>query len=112
LPGLSEDTANAVLFWEWEEISTRVAYNYRSEYTLTTRDVIFPFTPIVQAPTSTVDFSFFYTFNKNFVLGLEVVNLTDEVVETRSVYNQNLDQAGRSYFESDTRYTITLRGSF
>ncbi|MBP8286622.1 MAG: TonB-dependent receptor [Rhodoferax sp.] len=112
LPGLSEDTVNFVLFWESEQISTRVAYNYRSEYTLTTRDVIYPFTPIVQAPTSTVDFSFFYTFNKNFVVGFEAANLTGEVVETRSVYNQDLDQAGRSYFDSDTRYTITLRGSF
>lgn len=112
LPGLSEHTANAVLFWESEHISTRVAYNYRSEYTLTTRDVIYPFTPIVQAPTSTVDFSFFYTFNRNFIVGFEAANLTGEVVETRSVYNQDLDQAGRSYFDSDTRYTFTLRGSF
>jgi TonB-dependent receptor len=112
LPGLSEHTANFVLFWESEVISTRVAYNYRSEYTLTTRDVIYPFTPIVQAPTSTVDFSFFYTFNENFIVGLEAANLTGEVIETRSVYNQDLDQAGRSYFDSDTRYTITLRGSF
>lgn len=112
LPGLSEDTANLVAFWETERISTRLAYNYRSEYTLTTRDVIFPYTPIVHGDTGTLDFSFFYTFNEMFKIGLQAVNLTDEVTETYSVINEDLDLAPRGYFLNDRRYSLIWRGSF
>ena len=112
LPGLSEDTANLIVFWESDKISTRLAYNYRSEYTLTTRDVIYPYTPIIHGDTGQLDFSFFYTFNPAFKLGLQAVNLTDEITETRSIYNNDLDQGARSYFMNDRRYSIILRGQF
>ena len=112
LQGLSEDNANFVLFWESDKISTRLAYNYRSEYTLTTRDVIYPFTPIVHADTSQLDFSFFYTFNPMFKLGFQAVNLDDEITETRSVINDDLDTGPRSFFRNDRRYSIILRGQF
>ena len=112
LPGLSENTVNLVLFWETDKISTRLAYNYRSEYTLTTRDVIDPYTPIVHGDTGQLDFSFFYTFNPAFKIGLQAVNLTDEVTETLSVYNDALDTAPRSFFRNDRRYSFILRGQF
>lgn len=112
LPGLSEDTANLMVFWETDKISTRLAYNYRSEYTLTTRDVIYPFTPIVHDSTGQLDFSFFYTFNPMFKIGLQAVNLTDEITKTLSVYNDDLDTAPRSFFRNDRRYTLILRGQF
>ena len=112
LPGLSEDTMNLVLFWETDRISTRLAYNYRSEYTLTTRDVIYPFTPIIHGDTGQLDFTFFYTFNDAFKLGVQAVNLTDEITETYSVYNDDLDQAPRSFFRNDRRLSIILRGQF
>lgn len=112
LPGLSEHTYNAVLFWESDKIATRLAYNYRSEYTLTTRDVIYPYTPIIHAPTGQLDFSFFYTFNDYLKVGFQAVNLTDEVTKTRTIINEDYDQAPRSYFRNDRRYSFILRGSF
>lgn len=112
LPGLSKHTYNAVLFWESDKIATRLAYNYRSEYTLTTRDVIYPYTPIIHSPTGQLDFSFFYTFNDYLKIGFQAVNLTDEVTKTKTVINEAYDQAGRSYFRNDRRYSIVLRGTF
>ena len=112
LPGLSEHTYNLVAFWETDTISTRLAYNYRSEYTLTTRDVIYPYTPIIHAPTGQLDFSFFYNFSNGLKLGVQAVNLTDEVTETRTVINEDYDWAPRSYFRNDRRYSFILRGTF
>ncbi|MEM9529334.1 MAG: TonB-dependent receptor [Pseudomonadota bacterium] len=112
LPGLSEDTLNLTAFWENEKVSARLAYNYRSEFTLTVRDVIFPFTPIVHNDTGTLDGSFFYRFGENFEIGLQAVNLTDEVTETLAVYNANLDQAPRSFFRNDRRFALIFRAAF
>ncbi|MEL7022926.1 MAG: TonB-dependent receptor [Pseudomonadota bacterium] len=110
LPGLSEDTFNVVGFWENDKFSARLAYNYRSEYTLTVRDVIFPFTPIVHDDIGQLDASFFYRINDVFEVGVQGVNLTDAITETRAVYTENLDQAPRSFFRNDRRYAVILRG--
>ena len=112
LPGLSKHTYNAVLFWESDKIATRLAYNYRSEYTLTTRDVIYPYTPILHSPTGQLDFSFFYTFNDYLKIGFQGTNLTDEVTKTKTVWNEDLDSASRSFFRNDRRYSIIFRGTF
>ena len=112
LPGLSEDTFNLVAFWENDRASARLAYNWRSEYTLTVGDVIYPFTPIVQEASGTLDGTFMYRITDALQLGVQAVNLTDEVTKTRSVYNQELGTASRSYFRNDRRYSIVLRGTF
>ena len=112
LPGLSEDTFNLTAFWENDTISARLAYNYRSKFTLTTRDVIYPFTPILNDATATLDGSFFWRFKDNMEIGLQAVNLTDEVTKTLSVINQDLDEAPRSYFRQDRRLALIFRGNF
>ncbi|MEM7763118.1 MAG: TonB-dependent receptor [Pseudomonadota bacterium] len=112
LPGLSEHTANLVTFWENDKISARMAYNYRSEYTLTVRDVIFPFTPIMHEATGQLDASLFYRINDRFEVGFQGVNLTDEITETRAVFSEDLSTAPRSFFRNDRRYTFILRGNF
>ncbi|MFK8014628.1 MAG: TonB-dependent receptor [Gammaproteobacteria bacterium] len=110
LPGLSDRTYNLVTFWENDTVSARLAYNYRSDFTLTVRDVIFPFTPIVHASTSQLDGSIFYKFTDQLELGLQGVNLLDEVIETRAVLDANGTQAPRSFFRNDRRYALILRG--
>ena len=112
LPGLSEDTVNFVVFWENDKVSARLAYNYRSEYTLTVRDVIFPFTPIVHENTGTLDGSFFYRWNDKLEFGVQAVNLTDEVTKTKAVYSADLATAARSFFRNDRRYVLVLRGNW
>lgn len=110
LPGLSEHTVNLVAFWENDRYSARVAYNYRSDFTLTVRDVIFPFTPILHEDTAQLDASFFYRINDTFEVGIQGVNLTDEITETQAVYTSDLASAPRSFFRNDRRFTLIARG--
>jgi outer membrane receptor protein involved in Fe transport len=112
LVGLSEDSANLALIYEKGPVSARAAYNWRSEYLLTTRDVITPFAPIMQEATGQLDASFFYSINENLKVGIQGVNLLDEVTKTSQVLNDQLLQAGRSWFINDRRFSIGLRASF
>ncbi len=111
LEGLSEDTMNLVLMYEAGPVSARIAYNYRSEYLLTTRDVI-TFAPNFSGSTEQVDASFSYQLTDNLKIGLEANNLTNATNELFSVVNQDLLLAPRSYFVNDRRYSVTLSGSF
>lgn len=111
LEGLSEDTANFVLFYEKEDISTRFAYNWRSDYLLNSRDVI-AFSPIYNEGGGQLDFSFRYTINENFKVGFEANNLLDSETKTSLQYNQEGVQTPRSYFINDKRYALVLSGSF
>ena len=46
LQGISEHTLNATLFYERGPLALRAAYNWRSDFLITPRDDIFPFSPI------------------------------------------------------------------
>ena len=48
LAGISKHTVNAVLFYEKGKFAARTAYNWRSDFLITPRDSIFPFSPIWQ----------------------------------------------------------------
>lgn len=111
LEGLSQDTANFVLFYEKGDISTRFAYNWRSDYLLNSRDVI-AFSPIYNEGGGTLDFSFRYTLSENFKVGFEANNLLDNETKTALQYNQEGVQTPRSYFVNDKRYALVLSGSF
>ncbi len=117
LPGLSEDTINLVAFYENDTWSARLAYNWRSEYLITPRDDIFPFSPIYGEDTGLLDGSFFYTFNnlKNMntlKVGLQIVNILDEVTKTSQVINFDGRQFPRSAYRNDRRYTLAVRFDF
>jgi len=112
LQGLSEDNVNFALIYEKGPVSARAAYNWRSEYLLTTRDVITPFAPIMQEATGQLDASFFYSINDHVKVGLQGVNLTNEVTKTSQVLNDDLIQAGRSWFMNDRRFSLGVRVSF
>ena len=112
LAGVSEDTINAVIFWETEAVSARLAYNWRSEFLITPRDDIFPFSPIYGESTGQLDGSVFWRFHDNWQVGLMGVNLLDEVVETSSVIDFDGTRIIRSAYRSDRRYTLALRYYF
>ena len=111
LEGLSEDTFNLIAMYEKGKVSARIAYNYRSKYLLTTRDVI-TFSPNVSEATEQVDASFHYHITDNLKIGIEANNLTNEVSRLLQVVDENLTEAPRSFFVNDRRYTLTLSGSF
>jgi TonB-dependent receptor len=112
LVGLSKHNANFALIFEKGPVSTRLAYNWRSEFLLTTRDVIVPFAPIMNEDTGQLDGSFFYTVNDNVKVGIQGVNLLNEVTKTSQVLNDELLMAGRSWFVNDRRYSAVLRVTF
>lgn len=112
LQGLSKHTINFTPFYERGPLSVRLAYNWRSRFLLTTRDVIVPFAPIFNEPTGQLDGSIFYTINKRLKFGVQGVNLTNEVTRTTQVINNELQRAPRSWFMNDRRFTGVLRATF
>ena len=112
LEGISEHTVNAVVFYERGPISARAAYNWRSDFLVTARDAIFPFSPIYQEATGQLDASIFYTVNDNLKLGIQAVNLLDEVTRTSQVVDFDGTRVTRSAFRNDRRYTFLARFEF
>lgn len=112
LAGMSEHTVNAVVFFEDERHSARLAYNWRSEYLLTPRDDIFPFNPIFGESTGQLDGSYFYTINDRMKIGVQAVNLLDEVTETSQVVDFDQTRLTRSAFRNDRRITVIGRFAF
>jgi TonB-dependent receptor len=117
LAGVSEDTVNLTAFYETDVLSARLAWNWRSEYLITPRDDIFPFSPIIGEATGQLDGSFFYNFNdffgmENFKVGLMAVNILDEVTKTSQIIDFDGTQFPRSAYRNDRRYTLVARFEF
>jgi TonB-dependent receptor len=112
LAGVSKHTVNAVLFYEKGPISARAAYNWRSAFLQTPRDVIFPFSPIYGESTGQLDASIFFSVNKHVKLGIQGVNLLDEVTRTSQVVDFDGTRATRSAFRNDRRFTFLARFDF
>lgn len=114
LQGLSKHNLNAEVFYEKGPISTRLAYNWRSKFLLTTADVIVPYAPIMNEASGELDGSAFYTINDNIKVGVEGVNLLDTITRTSQVLaaTPKLLTAPRSSFINDRRVTFTIRANF
>lgn len=112
LAGISEHTINATLFYEKGPFAARAAYNWRSEFLLTPRDDIFPFSPIWQESTGQLDASIFYDVTEFLKLGVQGVNLLDEVTKTSQVIDFDGTRVTRSAFRNDRRYTFIARFKF
>lgn len=112
LQGLSKHNANFAAIYEKGKISARLAYNWRSKFLLTVRDVIIPYAPIMNEATGQLDGSVFYTVNPKVKIGVQGVNLLNEVTRTTQVLDNKLLTTGRSWFMNDRRYTVVLRASF
>lgn len=112
LAGVSKHTLNAVAFYEKGPLSARLAYNWRSEFLQTPRDVIFPFSPIYGEDTGQLDGSLFYTVNSKLKIGVQGVNLLDEVTQTTQVIDFAGTRSTRSAFRNDRRFTVVARFEF
>jgi len=111
LEGLSEHNLNIALMYEKYDISGRLAYNWRSEYLLTTRDVITTL-PIYNGDMGYLDASLFYSINDNFQVGVQATNLLNTEVETKMQVNQEGDLQTRSWFVNDRRFSFVFRATF
>ncbi|MGH8335255.1 MAG: TonB-dependent receptor, partial [Gammaproteobacteria bacterium] len=112
LAGVSKHTVNAVAFYEKGPISARAAYNWRSDFLQTPRDVIFPFSPIYGEATGQLDASVFVTVSRQLKLGVQGVNLLDEVTQTSQVIDFDGTRVTRSAFRNDRRFTFLARFEF
>ncbi len=113
LEQLSRHNVNATVFYEQGPISARAAYNWRSRFLLTATDVIFPYYSIFNEPTGQLDASIFVNLSESVRVGVQGVNLLNEVTRTTQAYTGNPDDlAPRSYFINDRRYALVLRANF
>jgi len=111
LQGQSKKTYNIAAMYEKDEWSARLAYNWRSRYLLTTRDVISKY-PLWNEENGFLDGSINYKINDNFTVGLQFTNLLNTQTKTIMILDGNGLEAGRSWFENDRRTALTLKGSF
>jgi TonB-dependent receptor len=113
LEQLSKHNVNATLFYEKGPISLRAAYNWRSRFLLTPADVIFPFYSIFNEATGQLDASAFFNITDDIRVGVQGVNLLNEVTKTTQAFTGDpSDLAPRSFFVNDRRFSFILRANF
>ena len=112
LAGFSKSTFNGTVFYEKDWLSARLAYNWRSAFLITARDDIFPFSPIWGESTGQLDGSIFVTVRDRLKLGVQGVNLLDEVTRTSQVVDFDGTRVTRSAFRNDRRFTFLARFDF
>lgn len=113
LEQLSKHNINAALFYEKGPVSIRAAYNWRSRFLLTAADVIFPYYSIFNNATGQLDASAFFSINDKIKVGVQGVNLLNEVTSTSQAFTGDPDLlAPRSYFMNDRRFSFIVRANF
>lgn len=108
LENLSKHTVNLVGLYENDKVEARLAYNWRSDFLLTTTDVITRL-PIYNESTGQLDASLKYQVTDNFKIGVQGVNLLSEVTETSVQIDDDGNRLPRAFFENDRR--VSLVGS-
>ncbi len=112
LEQLSKHNVNLAVFYEKGPVSIRAAYSWRSRFLLTSADVIFPYFPIYNAATGTLDGSVFINVSKQIKVGVQAQNLLNEVTETLQQFTTSGLIGPRQYFMNDRRFALIVRGSF
>ena len=111
LQGYSDENLNIVGMYEYNDISFRLAYTWRSEYLLTLRESE-DFSPVYAKASGMMDASMYYTINDTWKVGIEGSNLLD--TETKTTYQ--LNEAGvrteALNFTTDRRYALSVRATF
>jgi TonB-dependent receptor len=111
LEGLSKDTFNFTVMYEKENLSARLAYNWRSRYLLTSSDVITNL-PIYNDDNGQLDASIFYHVNDNVTVGLQVVNVLDTTTKTLMQVDQQGRLQERSWFVKDRTAAFVVKALF
>ena len=111
-PRISRHNVNLVGLYEQGPVQARLAYNWRSTFQLTPRDVIFPFASIYQPSTGQLDASIFYDLSDQIKVGVQGVNLLDDVTATTQSINEAGVRAPRNYFRNDRRFAFIVRATF
>jgi len=111
LKGQSKKTYNIAAMYEKDEWSVRLAYNWRSRYLLTTRDVISRY-PMWNDDAGFMDGSVFYKFDNGLSAGVQLTNILNTQTKTIMILDGKGLEAGRSWFVNDRRVALILKGQF
>lgn len=111
LEGLSPRSYNLIAFYENEFLNTRLAYNFRSQYMLNSRDVIGD-RPVYNGDRGTLDYSFTYNVSDQINVGFDIKNLTNEQTQTFYQYDAVGSLHPRNFFINDRTLTFRVSGSF
>lgn len=111
LQGYSDENLNIVGMYEYEDISLRLAYTWRSEYLLTLRESE-EYVPAYAQAQGMMDGSLYYTINDNVKIGIEGSNLLNTETKTKYQMNQAGVKTDALSFTTDRRYALSLRATF
>jgi TonB-dependent receptor len=104
LPGMS-DSANFSVFYENEQLSTRISYNWRDEF-------FSGFdqhgSPVYTEEYSQLDANISYNVNESFTVFAEALNITEEVQRSYVRYSEQLNRANQygARFNLGARYVF------
>lgn len=111
LPGYSDENYNIIGMYEYEDLSVRLAYNWRSSYLVTRRDSN-EFAPVYAKSAGFLDASVYYNITDNIQIGLEGSNLLNTVTRTAVQLDQSGTTTDSLNFVTDRRYALGLRARF
>ena len=103
MTGISDKFYNLIAFYDKDDITARIAYNFRGEYARRTGLYAESVEDYGQ-----LDFSSTYKLNDNITFSFDIVNLTGEIPRTYSVHRERLIDL----VETGTRYIFGARASF
>lgn len=111
LQGYSDKNMNIVGMYEYDKISFRLAYTWRSEYLLTLRESE-EYVPAFAKASGMMDASLYYSLNDNWKIGIEGSNLLNTETKTQYQMNQAGVRTDALNFTTDRRYALSVRGVF
>ncbi|MEQ4574754.1 MAG: TonB-dependent receptor [Gammaproteobacteria bacterium] len=108
LQGLSKNSYNVILSYEMPKFQARVAYNWRSDWLVTTAGNGTDNLPVYNKGFGQMDASLRYNINDVWSVSLDGVNLLD----TRNESYLGFESRYRDFVINDRRYGLTVRASF
>ncbi|MGS0498391.1 TonB-dependent receptor [Pseudoalteromonas sp. S1727] len=111
LQGYSDQNLNIIGMYEYENISFRLAYTWRSEYLLTLRESE-EYVPAYAEASGMMDASLYYTINDHWKIGFEASNLLDTETKTQYQLDQDGTKTEALSFTTDRRYALSVRAIF
>lgn len=111
LQGYSDQNMNIVGMYEYNDVSFRLAYTWRSEYLLTLRESE-EYVPAFAKASGMMDASLYYSINDNWKIGIEGSNLLKAETKTQYQMNQEGERTDALSFTTDRRYALSVRAVF
>jgi len=108
LEGLSKNSYNAIVSYEKGRFQSRVAYNWRSDWLVTTAGNGTGALPVYNKGFGQLDASFRFNINDNWSVSLDGTNLLNTQLESYTGFETRY----RDFVINDRRYGLTLRASY